>query len=103
VSKPGNPRRRGWQTDHTAPAERPRYATREEQLAALVAHMRRRDQRVASAIVTMLSADVSPTVLASFGAVVDFVANQGRHALNQARLAADRTRDALRHAARGPR
>jgi hypothetical protein len=78
VSKPGNTRRRGEQTDHTAPAARPRYVTHEEQYRALVAHMRRRDRRVARALVTVLSADVSPTVLAEFGVVLDFVADQER-------------------------
>ena len=85
MSKPGNSRRRaGVQTDHRAatgigigtPSERARYVTHEEQLRALVAHMRRRDRHRARAIVTALAAP--PRTLGAFGAVVAFVAEQSR-------------------------
>jgi hypothetical protein len=50
------------QTDHRAATgigtsgERARYVTHEEQLRALVVHMRRRDRHLARAIMTALSA-----------------------------------------------
>jgi len=83
VSKPGNSRRRaGVQTDHGAatgigtPGERARYVTHEEQLRALVAHMRRRDRRLSRAVVKVFSADAR--LLGAFGAVLTFVAEQSR-------------------------
>ena len=83
MSKPGNTRRRaGVATDHGtatgigAPGERARYVTHEEQLRALVAHMRRRDRQLARAIVAAMSAP--PRTLGAFGAVVAFVAEQSR-------------------------
>ena len=97
MTAPGNTGpRAGGATDR----ERTGYVTREEQYRALVDHMRRRDRRVARAIVTVLS-DARPTVLASVGEVLGFVANQAWHDVNQARLDADRTIDAFRQAARG--
>ena len=82
MSKPGNTRRRGRQTDHGtatgigAPGERARYVTHEEQLRELVAHMRRRNRRLARAIVTALSAP--PRTLAAFGEIARFVVKQAR-------------------------
>ena len=60
----------GEQTAHA------RYATREEQLAELVDHMRRRDRRLARALVAALSADAR--TLDAFGTLLSFVARQSR-------------------------
>ena len=83
MSKPGNSRRRaGVQTDHGAatgiggPGERARYVTHEDQLRAVLAHMRRRDRHLSRAIVKVFSAD--PRILGAFGTVLTFVAEQSR-------------------------
>ena len=60
----------GGQTAHA------RYATREEQLAELVDHMRRRGRRLARAMVMALSADAR--TLDAFGTLLSFVARQSR-------------------------
>lgn len=64
-------------TTSTTGGEVARYFTREEQLDELVEHMRRRDRRLARAIVAMLSAP--PRTLAAFGTVLAFVRRQTLH------------------------
>jgi len=90
VSKSGNTRRRaGVATDHSTatgiggPGERARYVTHEEQLRAVLAHMRHRNQHLARAIATMLSAEAR--TLDAFGSVLSFVANEGRRGARGAR------------------
>ena len=65
-------------TDRRAggPGTRARYISHEDQLRALVAHMRRCDQQLAHAIVTMLSADAR--TLDAFGVVAAFIDQQAR-------------------------
>jgi len=57
-------------------AERPAYVTHEQQLRALLEHMRHRDRRLARAIRLTLSAE--PQALAAFGEVMEFVADEAR-------------------------
>ena len=90
MSKPGNTRRRaGVATDHGtatgigAPGKRVHYVTHEEQLRAVLAHMRRRDRHLSRAIVKVFSAD--PRILGAFGRILLFVANEGRRAARRAR------------------
>ncbi|HWU88947.1 MAG TPA: hypothetical protein VN253_16890 [Kofleriaceae bacterium] len=72
MSAPGNTGRQAGRKH----GKRASYVSHEDQLRALVAHMRRRDRQLARAIVTMLSADAR--TLGAFGAVLTFVDHQAR-------------------------
>ncbi|HWU91467.1 MAG TPA: hypothetical protein VN253_29570 [Kofleriaceae bacterium] len=72
MSAPGNTGRRAGRK----PGKRSGYVSHEDQLRALVAHMRRRDRQLARAIVTVLSTDAR--TLGAFGVVLAFVEEQAR-------------------------
>ncbi len=59
------------------PKARPRYATHEEQARELLETVRRRDRRMAAALVEVLTG-ATPRVLNAVGQIVDFVARAKR-------------------------
>jgi hypothetical protein len=54
-----------------------RYATREEQLAEVFAHHRKRDQKVYDALLTVLTCG-DGRVLTALGPILDFVVTEAR-------------------------
>jgi hypothetical protein len=73
MSKHRNPRAKV----PSRPPPAKRYATHEEQARALLEAARRRDRRAAKALVEVLTS-ATPSMLAAFGVLVDFVARAAR-------------------------